>query len=224
MTNFSAPSNPLRQRSDESTTDANVRYRGLACQLLADAAKSSCGYAVGIASSSRGEGVTNTIANLAVAAAPLADSTILLVDLASDGYSLADYLNVNGNADAADVLDRRLPLTDAVQPTSFANLDFLRGDITSPQHDVKAWETLLDEAKRTFGLVLLDLPPIAELSSQTASLGSLDGLFLVVEAGRTRQKAALRTKSLLQRMGIQPLGIVLNKRKTFVPNWLYNKV
>ncbi len=224
MSNFAAPPNPMRQRTDDAPANTNHRYRGLASQLLADASQLKGGYGVGVTSSSHGEGVTNTITNLAVTAAGLSESPILLVELANGNSGLAPFLGVRADNVADNLSEHRSPLDEVVQPTNYANLSFLAAEINHPQHDVNGWSSLLAEAKQAFGLVLLDLPPIAELSSQTASFGSVDGVLMVVEAGRSRQKAVLRATSLLQRMGLRPLGVVLNKRKTFVPDWLYNKV
>ncbi|MBP89864.1 MAG: hypothetical protein CMJ64_24685 [Planctomycetaceae bacterium] len=89
---------------------------------------------------------------------------------------------------------------------------------------MRAWEELLDEARRVFKLVLLDLPPVAELTSQMTDFGNLDGALLVVESERARQRAVMRAKSQLERLGIEPLGVILNKRKNYVPTWLYHKV
>ncbi len=224
MTNFAAPMNTMCQRSEDAPTNVNDRYRGLASKLIADASQIRRGYAVGASSASHGEGVTNTIANLAVSAAGLTESPILLIDFTGN-FGLERFLGVEQhhdfNEEGLEYIESR---DNTARPTCIPNLCYLKGELNNSHRDAKGWETLLDEAKRNFGLVLLDLPPVAQLSAQTASFGSVDGILMVIEAGRSRQKAVLRAKSLLQRMGIRPLGVVLNKRKTFVPDWLYNKV
>jgi uncharacterized protein involved in exopolysaccharide biosynthesis len=57
----------------------------------------------------------------------------------------------------------------------------------------------------------VDLLTIAPLITST---------FLVVEAGRTRSAAALRSLELLRNYGFEGTKLILNKRIFFVPNWL----
>ncbi len=224
MTNFTTPPIPRRKRASDESIVINPRFRGLASQLLSEALQNASGQAIGVASSSSGEGVTNTATNLAVNAAALADSPILLIDVASNRKTLYQFLGVNATPGATAVLNEQQPLTAVVQDTRHRNLTFLSSGATSQQHDVRAWETLLEDAKRAFHLVLLDLPPVPALSSQMGNVGNLDSVLLVIESGRTRKQAVLRSQSLLERMGLKPLGIVLNKRRNDVPSWLYDKI
>ena len=71
-----------------------------------------------------------------------------------------------------------------------------------------------------FGLVILDLPTVAE--GLPAGFGALsDGLILIVEAEKVRWQIAQRTASHLTLTGVNVLGVVMNKRPDHIPRWLY---
>jgi uncharacterized protein involved in exopolysaccharide biosynthesis len=48
----------------------------------------------------------------------------------------------------------------------------------------------------------------------------VNSTFLLVEAGKTRQGAALQNLELLRSCGFAPIKLILNKSRSFVPNWL----
>jgi Mrp family chromosome partitioning ATPase len=224
MVNFVSPSNPFSKHATGASLLVNARYRGLASRLLAEASQATSGQAIGVTSSSSGEGVTNTIANLAVTASASAENPILLIDAAANDHGLERLLGLESAAGAAEVLTGREPLARCVQATGTRNLAFLSRGEASPRYETRAWESLVDEAKCVFKLVLLDLPPVAEFASQMTDFGNLDGVLLVVESERARQRSVVRAKAELDRMNIETLGVILNKRRDYVPSWLYDKV
>lgn len=224
MVNFIPTANPLRQRASVVLPSANQRYHGLAGGLLGEAAKAQPGRAIGVTSSSAGEGVTNAVANLALTTATLSADPILAINAAVDGDKFERLLALEPAAGLAEVLAGQQPLARCIQPSGRKNLAVLGRGQTDACFQASAWAALLEEAKSVFPLVLLDLPPVAKLASQMTTFEHLDGVLLVVESERARQRAVLRAKSSLERMGIEPLGVILNKRKNYVPNWLYNKV
>jgi Mrp family chromosome partitioning ATPase len=223
VVNFVSPGNPFGARASDAPLSANPRYRGLAGQLLADAQATSS-RVIGVTSSAAGEGVTNTVANLAVTAAEAAGNPILLIDAASNDHDLERLLGLEPAPGAAEVLAGDKPLPRCVRATGIRNLAFLGRGEAMPRYDASAWEALIEEAKCVFQLVLLDLPPVAEFASQMTDFGNLDGVLLVIESERARQRAVMRSKSELDRLKIETLGVILNKRRNYVPGWLYNKV
>jgi len=47
---------------------------------------------------------------------------------------------------------------------------------------------------------------------------------LVIESGKTRRQVALRAKKELEEAGGMLLGVILNKRKYYIPNWIYKRL
>ncbi|HTH17301.1 MAG TPA: hypothetical protein VL974_11660 [Magnetospirillum sp.] len=78
------------------------------------------------------------------------------------------------------------------------------------------WQALADKAE----LIILDTPPVLSSPLSQALAPTVDGVILVVEADRTCTAHALEAKQALQGGGANILGVVLNKRRNYVPKAL----
>jgi capsular exopolysaccharide synthesis family protein len=63
------------------------------------------------------------------------------------------------------------------------------------------------------GVVLFDSPPVGAVSDAAVLATRVDGVLLVVDAGRTRRDVARQAKEQLDRVGARLLGTVLNNVK-----------
>ena len=73
------------------------------------------------------------------------------------------------------------------------------------------------ELRAEFHFVIVDAPPLSQYADAIA-LGQLsDGMVLVLEAGSTRQDAALTAVRSVRASRIQVLGAVLNKERPRIP-------
>jgi Mrp family chromosome partitioning ATPase len=80
-------------------------------------------------------------------------------------------------------------------------------------------QTLLDMLRPQHGVIVLDCD--STNNPESAALARYcDGSVLVVAAGRTRQAEIDNAKTLVERMGGQPVGVVLNREKSVLPRWL----
>lgn len=82
----------------------------------------------------------------------------------------------------------------------------------------------IDSAKEIFDYIILDSSPITLFSETRTISAKVDGVILIIEAGKTRRQAALRAKREIESAGGTFLGSVLNKRKFYIPNWLYRRL
>ena len=80
---------------------------------------------------------------------------------------------------------------------------------------------LLNEYKCQFKLLIVDIPAPTELNGSIYLAGQLDGVVLVIESESSDGRTALQTKQQLVEANANLLGVVLNKRRKHVPNWLY---
>jgi protein-tyrosine kinase len=123
----------------------------------------------------------------------------------------------------ADVLRRGLPLADAIRPARDAkNLLWARlanGDRPLLALGGDRLQSLLDMLRANYPVIVLDTPP-TDVPEAAAVSRYCDGSVLVVEAGRTRQWEIENAKALLERLGGQPVGAVLNRERTLLPRWL----
>ena len=65
------------------------------------------------------------------------------------------------------------------------------------------------------------MPALDEDGSVVRLAGSCDGLVLVVETERLRWEAVSKARQQLQQWNTNVLGVLLNKRRFPVPNWVY---
>lgn len=85
--------------------------------------------------------------------------------------------------------------------------------------DLRAW---LRGLRNEYEYVFFDLPPVSTgLQPMTSQL---DGVVLVVAAQTVQREAARRAVEVLQVSGVPVLGTVLNKRRQYIPQWLYNLI
>jgi Mrp family chromosome partitioning ATPase len=78
---------------------------------------------------------------------------------------------------------------------------------------------MLDMLRATYPVIVLDTPP-SDAPESAAVSRYCDGSVLVVAAGRTRQWEIETAKSLLERLGGQTVGVVLNRERSVMPRWL----
>ena len=90
--------------------------------------------------------------------------------------------------------------------------------------EAKRFQAMIETSKKKFDYIILDAAPIGSCSESQAICSKVDGVLLVIEAGRTRRQVAQRAKKELEDAGGQLLGVVLNKRKYYIPDWIYKRL
>ena len=74
---------------------------------------------------------------------------------------------------------------------------------------------------RNFDLVVIDVPPVLEQQSWGGFMGHPDGVIMVVEAERSRSEVVNATTAVIAEASGHVLGLVLNKRRQYIPKHLY---
>lgn len=75
--------------------------------------------------------------------------------------------------------------------------------------------------QQTFDFIVLDGPPVFRASEARLLASKVDATILVIRAGKTRKQIAFRAIQELETAGGKVLGTVLNRRKYYIPDWLY---
>lgn len=122
-----------------------------------------------------------------------------------------------------DALRRGLPLSEAIRPARDAkNLLWARlgpGERPLLALGGDRLQSMLDMLRATHPVIVLDTPPTDAPESAAVSR-YCDGTVLVIEAGRTRQWEIEAAKGLLERLGGQTVGAVLNRERSLLPRWM----
>jgi Mrp family chromosome partitioning ATPase len=123
----------------------------------------------------------------------------------------------------SDALRRGLPLSEAMTAVRDSkNLQWARlglGERPLLALGGDRLQSLLDMLRASHPVIVLDTPPTDSPESAAVSR-YCDGSVLVVAAGRTRQWEIDNAKSLLERLGGQTVGVVLNRERSVMPRWL----
>jgi len=101
------------------------------------------------------------------------------------------------------------------------------GKLTPVDQSGYEWATTADLPallKRDDSFVVLDTPALLEAASAVRLCSLADGVILVVESEKTRWEVAEEAKERLQRANANVLGVVLNRRRFHIPEWLYQKL
>jgi len=85
-------------------------------------------------------------------------------------------------------------------------------------------ERFFDAVKREFDFVVLDGAPPMRFSESLFLAPYIDGTVIVVRAGKTRREAVKRTKEYLVENEIPVLGVVLNRKRHYIPRFIYRKL
>jgi len=81
-----------------------------------------------------------------------------------------------------------------------------------------------EKLRQRFDLILIDSPPATTSPDGLDISPKVDGIVLVVEADKTRWPVAESVKERIKRSGGKILGIVLNKRRYYIPNFIYKRL
>ncbi len=189
-----------------------------------------------VASAAPGDGKTTVARHLAGAAARMG-SRVLLVEADLRRPTLAQELDVSSGPGLADVLIGVVSLLDAIQSIGLEStsgggakgrtLDVLTAGATLPPNpgelvESHAMEDLLDQARSTYDLVVIDTPPLTAVSDAFPLLGKVDGVVIVGRVGRNRRDVAERLHETLTGAGAPLLGVVANGFKAGRLNGAYS--
>lgn len=122
-----------------------------------------------------------------------------------------------------DALRRGLPLSDSLRPTRDSK-NLLCARLAPGERPLLALggdrlQSMLDMLRASHPVIVLDTPP-TDAPEAAAVARYCDGSVLVIEAGRTKQWEIENAKSLLERLGGQTVGAVLNRERPLVPRWM----
>ncbi len=183
---------------------------------------------VGVLGSDLGEGASTVAAGLAVRLARGGNGPVLLVDASLDGGAVHRAFGLAPSPGLGDLLAGTASEDEAIARSGIDELDVLpaggaEAGLQLARH-TGALGRLTEIWRKRYRFVVLDLPPVGQSPSAARAAAPLDGVLLVVEAGRSRYEAFARTRDLLVRSGGRVLGVVLNKRRFPVPQWVYDRL
>lgn len=200
------PKNPITEQFRTLRTNidfASVTKAGVKSLLISSALPS--------------EGKTTVTSNLAIVYAQQGKKVLLVsADLRrpavaatfdiNDNYGLTNYL-VDSESDVANI----------IHPTAVENLDvIISGPIPPNPAELlgsNRMTDLIQNLKSKYDIVLFEVPPFLIVTDAQVLLDKVDGVVLVVSAGKTTKRALQRTAEIFKIAKAPVIGFVYNDRK-----------
>ncbi|HEX6268700.1 MAG TPA: polysaccharide biosynthesis tyrosine autokinase [Anaerolineales bacterium] len=184
--------------------------------------------AIMVTSSMPREGKSLTAANLAVVFAQ-ADFKTVVVDGDLRNPLLHELFNVENDVGLGDVLSSDvMQVEDCLKETPVDNLRILTSGkaLADPSWQLgsERMEEIITNLKKIADFVIFDSPPALVFADATALSRRMDGVIVVIQAGKTKRRAIEQTLLDLQNANAKLLGSIFNqspRSDTFSVNKVY---
>jgi protein-tyrosine kinase len=179
-----------------------------------------------ISSAMPGEGVSTVARELAFIAGQAPWCSTLLVDGNPAGAGQASYFGLPPLPDVGRCV--RVPAASVeVMHVQSGESNFhvaalpLSGSEAASVSEPGFLRQTYARLKETFRLTIVDCPPIMTAPDTTALSGYSDGVIMVIEAEKTRIPVVVRAREEVENADGVVRGIVMNKRRHYIPAPIY---
>lgn len=166
-----------------------------------------------VTSTLSGEGKSLVVSHLAAVSA-MSSRRTLIIDADLRQPKQHNLLHSSREPGLADVIDKKITLLHAVQPTDIENLSILTcGELCDRPASLlesPAMKMLLEEAAAHYDLVILDTPSASTYTDANALSQFGNGLLMIVRPNFIPKEMLLQTVSKLTGDGVPLLGVVVN--------------
>ena len=169
---------------------------------------------ISITSSIQNEGKSTVISNLAVSFARL-DKRVLIMEGDLRNPSVHRMFNISNINGVTDILLGKKNFTECVHSSEVENLHILTcGKIPinpSEMLSSKKIRDFIEELREHYDYIFIDAPPIGMVTDAGIISTYTDGCIFVVGSGEVDIEMAKVSKEMLEKVGANVLGVVLNK-------------
>lgn len=211
---------PVGIGGTEQGSAAQEDYQRLRASVVSMAVPSGL-HTVLISAPRHGEGTTTVAVGLATALAKERETRVLLVEANVRTPCLSAVLPLSTTAGLSDFAAGRAAPEALVTRLEDVNLSVIAaGNTPNPAMNLEVIDSLLTRLQSQFDFVILDGPPVNSYADASIVATKVDGVILVVEADRTPVVEAEAAKRQLDKVGARILGVVLNRRRSYIPAFL----
>jgi len=166
-----------------------------------------------VVSAGAGEGKSITVVNLATVFAQ-AGQRVLVVDSDLRRPTLHKQLHVSNNIGLTNYLLKQNQLEEVIQTSSVPMLDFMAsGKLPSTSMSILGsaqMKEMVAELKQRYDFIFFDSPPILGVSDASVLASEVDMVIQVIQYRRYPQPMSIRAKQLIEKVGGNLIGILLN--------------
>ena len=176
----------------------------------------------------QGEGTSTVVWEYGCLMAEKMNKSVLIVD--GDTHTMPHHqmLGIQPTISLQEILRDQQSLNGSIPKAKGLSL-YLCGlgneDHVQPQIDALGNERENWTKIRTqFDCILIDSPPLSLSDDAFTFCPIVDGVILVVEAESTRSPIAHHLRERIIQHGGHILGVVFNKQRHYIPEWLYKRL
>ncbi len=166
-----------------------------------------------VVSAGAGEGKSTTTLNLATVFAQTGQR-ILIVDSDLRRPTLHKLLKVGNNIGLTNYLLKQNTIAEVIQTTNVPNLDFMAsGKLPNSSMGILGsgqMKEMVSELKQRYDYIFFDSPPILGVSDASILASEMDLVVQIIQYRRYPQPMNIRAKQMIEKVGGNFVGIVLN--------------
>jgi|GEM_PF-2104035 len=212
-------------RADQ-ITELDVEFQKLKDAVVLKHEKDRASKAVIVTAEAHGDGATTVAVNLALTLARDTKSKVLLVDGDMRRPSLQSIFSLGDGYGFSEVVQGEADPDRVVQTTGFDNVFVLpRGATTTQltQLNLEKLDEVLIKLKKSYNYIIFNSSPVNKYSDSVMLASHLDAAVIVMRAEATRWDDLQRAKNQMIQKGVNILGVVMNRRKYFIPSFIYKR-
>jgi capsular exopolysaccharide synthesis family protein len=220
-TRLRAPVRPVPIPEDAGRADPTEEdYQKLRASLVSIAVPSGL-HTILVTAPRHGEGATTVAIGLASALSKERESRVLLVEANLRTPCFSAVLPLASEAGIVDfAAGRAAPEALAMRLEGFNFSVIAAGAVPSRPLDLDILDALVTRLRAQFDFIVIDGPPVNRYADASVIATKVDGVILVVEADNTPVVEAEAAKRQLDKVGARILGVVLNRRRSYIPAFL----
>ncbi len=169
-----------------------------------------------VTSTAPDEGKSTTLANLAVTMAQ-AEQRVILVDCDLRRPTLHTLFNLPNQVGLTSMILQEETAPLPLLETSVPGLSLLASGPLPPRPadllGSRRMEALIARLREEADMVLFDTPPVIAVTDAAVLATRLDGVLLVLQAGKTRRDRAREARRLLEKVKANIVGVILNNAR-----------
>ena len=222
------PVQPARIRHTTEFSDELLRQLGMLRNAIEVELAGKTKRVILFTSSMPGEGTTTIAANFAKVLALQGNERVLVCEMNARRPAFSEVFSTNGESGITEYFASGNGLAQLVQRTEDDGLGVLHvghQDATVIQlHLKQVFPRLLAEALKSFDTIIVDAPPVLSSPETPPMAEFVDGVVMVVHSGKTKREAVSRAIESIKNFNGKLLGVVLNRKRYYIPGFIYRRI
>ena len=204
----------------DASENGDEDYQRLRASLVGGLSPSAL-HTILVTCARHGEGASTVAIGLATALAKERETRVLLVEGNMRMPSLARLLPTAPAGGLVDYMSGKLTPEALISRVDALNFSVIvAGNNGRQVLDLEQVAALLARLRPQFDFIVIDAPPVNRYADACMLAPRVDGVILVVEADRTPVTEAESAKRQLDKVDARILGVVLNRRRSYIPAFL----